>query len=364
LLFITLLVFASCAIDKLDASVELDSVPEFVQLTNSPITKVFLSAISLRMEESTEKRGGFSKVMALINELIHDNRKQLQQIRRINERVKGQCLVSNSKLKNRERNFSTLLRYFKARGALALSEKSEGINMQNSRKQQASDYAAAKVRFSVEFARKSKKWAAREKDLQAALVRINAALKAIADWKPNTKPALIELAVKESVDAYQKSMEYPLTYDSDMIQLAANDNKIRLRLSQWVTLLKASIVGALGGAQTASAEILASHKKMQSQLSKLIKLENADAVRIGRSINNWTLLIKNYGDNEKIYSALSLQTQLVLKANKEWCKVETANYETNRASMEAQLKVFVDLKMWLRKNYSRVRDWIRKKYNH
>jgi len=364
LLFITLLVFVSCAIDKIDTSVELDSIPEFVQLTSSPISKVFLSAISLRMEESTEKRAGFAKVMALINELIHDNRKQLQQIRRINERVKGNCLVSNNKLANRERNFSTLLRYFKARGALALSEKSEAINMQNSRKQQALDYAAAKSRFSVSCSRKTKKWAARANDLEASLARINAALKAIADWKPNTKPALIEEAVKESVDSYQKTMEYPLSYDSDMIQLAANDNKIRLRLSQWVTMLKASIINALDLAQTAGREIAAGCKKMDSQLTQIIKLENADAVRLGRSINNWTILIKNYGDNEKIYSALSIQTQLVLKANKDWCKVETSNYNSNKGSMEAQLKVFVDLKQWLRKNYSRVRDWLRKKYNH
>jgi len=364
LLFITLLVFVSCAIDKLDSSVDLDSVPEFVQLTSSPISKVFLSAISLRMEESTEKAAGFAKVMALINELIHDNRKQLQQIRRINERVKGQCLVSNNKLANRERNFSTLLRYFKARGALALSEKSEGINMQNSRKQQASDYAAAKARFSVEYARKSKKWATRVKDLQDALTRINSALKAIADWKPATKPALIEEAVKESVDSYQKAMEYPLTYDSEMIELAANDNKIRLRLSQWMTFLKASVINSLDIAQTAGREITASYNKMQTQLTQLIALETNDAVRIGKSIANWTLLIKNYGDNEKIYTALSAQTALVLKANKAWCKVETSNYEKNRDSMEAQLKVFVDLKQWLRKNYSRIRDWIRKKYNH
>jgi len=159
-------------------------------------------------------------------------------------------------------------------------------------------------------------------------------------------------------------MEYPLTYDSEMIELAANDNKIRLRLSQWMTFLKASVINSLDIAQTAGREITASYNKMQTQLTQLIALETNDAVRIGKSIANWTLLIKNYGDNEKIYTALSAQTALVLKANKAWCKVETSNYEKNRDSMEAQLKVFVDLKQWLRKNYSRIRDWIRKKYNH
>jgi hypothetical protein len=316
------------------------------------------------MRESTDQSAGFSKVMALINELIHDNRKQLQQIRRINQRVEGQCLVSNNKLVNRQRSFASLLRYFKSRGALALSEKSEAINMQGNRKAQATDYAAAQARYNLSFNAKLAKWTSRVTALNNALTHVNAALKAVADWKPTTHTAFIEEKIKASVDSYQKSLEFPLTYDSDMIQLAANDTKIRQRLYEWLNMLKASILNSLVLAQDSKREVTDSHAVLNGQLSQIVKLETADVVRLGASVNNWTVLIKNYTDNEKIYAALSLQTTNVLKANRDWCNTETANYNTNRLSMEAQLKVFVDLKDWLRKNYSRVRTWLKKKYNH
>jgi hypothetical protein len=318
----------------------------------------------MRMHESTDQSAGFTKVMALINELIHDNRKQLQQIRRMNERVKGQCLISNNKLANRERSFANNLRYFKSHGALALSEKSEAINMQASRKHQAADYAAAQKKYNLAFAEKNKKWATRVADLKLAVTHVDAALKAIATWTPSTKTSFIEEEVQKSVNAYQKTLEYPITFDSDMIQLAASDNKIRQRLFEWVNMLKAAIIDALSFAQSAHKEVTSLHHTMDQQLTNIIKLENADVARLTQSINNWTILIKNYNDNEKIYSALSTQTTNVLKANREWCNVETANYNKNKASMEEQLKVFVGLKEWLRKNYSRVRTWLRKKYNH
>jgi uncharacterized LabA/DUF88 family protein len=318
----------------------------------------------MKEHSSAGEPQGFVKVMALINELIHDNRKQLQQIRRINERVNGQCLVSNNKLVNRERNFSTLLRYFRTRNQIGLSEQSEARNMQANRASQAKDYAAAQTRYNAAFSAKSAKWTSRVTELNNGLTQVNAALKAIAEWKPATKPAFIEEKIKASVNAYQKSFDFPLAYDPEMIQLAANDTKIRQRLYEWLNMLKASIINAIDLAQSSKREVTDSHGTMNTQLSQIIKLENADAVRLGASVNNWNVLLKNYSDNEKIYSALSLQTTNVLTANKLWCNTETANYNNNKGSMEAQLKVFVDLKEWLRKNYSRVRDWLRKKYNH
>jgi len=348
----------------LDSTVELDSVPEFVQLASTPISQVFLSAISLRMEESTEQSAGFAKVMALVNDLIHDNRKQLQSIRRINERVKGQCLIANNRLVNRQRSFTNMLRYYKSRASLALSEKSEAVNMRNSRRNQAKDYAAAQARFNLAFKNKSAKWDKRIKARQSALTYVVAAIKVVTDWKPNNSSAFIQEKISKSVEEYQKVMKFPLDYDHEMVQLAASDEKIKRRLFQWLNMLKASIIAAIDLAQSSKKHVTNSHDNLDKLLSQIIKLENADVVRLKKSINNWTILLKNYNDNEKIYSALNLQTQNVLKANKEWCKVESANYDKSRQAMSDQLKVFVELKLWLRKNYSRVRQWLRKRYNH
>lgn len=362
ILFFALLVFVSCSIDKLDATVDLDQVPEFVQLTNSPISQVFLSAVSLRMRETTEdSSAGFAKVMALVNELIHDNRRQLQSIRRVNERVKGQCLVSNNRLQNRERNFASVLRYFRTRGQVALSEKTEAINMQASRRNQAKDYAAAQARYNAAFTGRVNKWNSRVADFENAVKQVEAALKAVAAWGPTS---FIQTSIKTAVEAYTKATEFPLTFDSAMVDLASSDKKIKQRLYEWLNLLKSSLLNQLVLARDSRAQIQSSHKQINAQITQVISLENADVARLTRSINNWTILINNYSSNEKIYSALHLQTQNVLKANREWCKVEFSQYASNKKSMEAQLAVFVQLKEWFRKNYSRVRAWLRQKYNH
>jgi len=298
----------------------------------------------------------------LINELIHDNRKQLQSIRQINERVKGQCLIANNKLVNRQRSFTNNVRYYKARGDLALSEKAEAMNMQTSRKKQAADYAAYQSKANAWYKKKSAKLVKKLGEMKKALGNVEAAIKAVQDWTPKNT-AFIQEQVNLAVDSFHQIMETPVSYDQEMIQLAASDKKIRRRLYQWLSMLKASFISTLSRIQSGQAMLTDSYSEMNKQLSKAIKLENSDAVRLGKSIKNWTLLIKNYGDNEKIYTALQVQTENVLKANKEWCKVESANYSKNKGSMEEQLKVFVELKLWLRKNYSRVRQWIRKRYN-
>jgi len=316
------------------------------------------------MNESTEQSAGFSKVMSLVNELINDNRKQLQQIRRLNERVEGQCLVSNNKLVNRERNFATLLNYFRSRGQLALSEKTEALDMQASRRTQAADYAAAQTRFNAAHTQKLRKLTNRVADFNNGVNFVTAALKAVSSWSPSTRTAFIEESVKQAVAGYEKAMNYPLSYDSDMIELASSDNKVKQRLYEWLNMLKASMLNQLVLAQDSLRQVVSSYNLLNGQLSQVVALENSDVTRLGLSIQNWTVLIQNYASNEKIYSALSFQTQSVLRANREWCKVEGSNYVNNRQTMEAQLTVFVQLKEWLRVNYSRVRQWLRKRYNH
>jgi len=40
------------------------------------------------------------------------------------------------------------------------------------------------------------------------------------------------------------------------------------------------------------------------------------------------------------------------------------NFMQGRKAMTEQLRVFGDLRGWLRKHYSQVKGWLRKKYNH
>jgi len=137
LIFLILLVFASCSTDLIDSAidVDLDNIPAFIELSAHPISTAFFSAVALRMKETTKTNGGFQKVMALINELIRDNKNQIQRIRKINERVDGECLITTHKLRDRSVFFMGQKNYFHARGGVSLEEKTEAINIQGSRNQ-------------------------------------------------------------------------------------------------------------------------------------------------------------------------------------------------------------------------------------
>jgi len=352
--------FVSCSIKRLGDSVDLSTIPEFVQLTNSPISQAFLSAISLRMEENSA--GGFQKIMALIDELIHDNRKQLQFIRRMNERVNGRCLISNNRLENRVNNFASLTSYFKSRGALALTERGESQTAMGSRNAQATYYTQTLTRLTNAATKFAKKWTTKISDLNDAYNKVNAAIKAVNDWTPKST-FFVEKSIKEGVEAYvQAKKGVPLKYDTDMIQLGANDVKIRRRLYQWLNMVKAGVVDGLDKVKSIQTEETKRWTAFASDVRALVAALQGDAKLLKANIASLDQLIKNYNDNEKIYASLQIQSNLVLTANKKYCNTENVNYDSSRRGMQAQLKVFAELRQWLRKNYHKVRSWVRKQY--
>jgi len=362
-----LLMSVSSSIYHLNYNQELESVPEFVQLVSSPISKGFLSFVSLQLRAESSStslptNSGYGKVLELINDLVRNNRRQLQDIIRINHRVQGQCLVSGSSLKNRQRNFKSLQEYFKLKLNNGLKEKAESQNMKDNRRTQAADYSASQVRFKRRYVNEIKSWNARINTAKEAINKADTAIKAVNEWKPNTSHALIEKSIKETIVLYQKVNHFPLDFDFSFIQLAANDIKTRRRLYQWLNMLKATLVHTLDFVQSSKREVSRYFIELNGNLNALIKLLGQDAKRLDHVIDNLNSLIKNYNSNESIYNALLQQTILVISANKEWCRIEVDNYKYNQQRMTEQIEVFTELKLWFRHNYSRVRQWIQKKY--
>jgi len=313
------------------------------------------------MRESSSN-GGFQKVMALIDELIRDNKRQIQKIRKINERVEGECLVTTHKLKDRGIFFNGQRSYFHSRGSVSVEEKGEAINVMASRNSQRLAYNTLLTTAKASHGRQSKKWGDRLEMNKNAINKVNAALRAVNEWTPKTNTAFVEQLVKESTELYTQVKNYPLTIPTSMVQLAANDLQIRKRLNEWILLLKGSLIETLAQAERALAEINTLFNKMEDTLAKLNDLLQDDAKKLALAIDNFGTLIKVYAENEKIYSNLASQNNLLVTANTKWCNQEVQNYKTNHQVMEGQLKVFVDLRFWLRKNFGRVRDWLKKKY--
>jgi len=344
-----------------EVQMDLENNQAFVELSTHPISQAFFSAAALRIKEEGG-RAGFAKIMALMNELIHNNHHQLQSIRKVNARVQAECTIVTHKLKDRSIFFQGQSRYFKRRSSVTIEEKTEAVNIRNSRKAQNKSYGDIMTASTARHKRKMRKWASRCSNGKKALDKVNVAIRAVNDWTPKTSHAFIQQSVKETADLYKSVKGMPLTVPEELIQLAASDAKLRKRLYQWLNYLKASIVDSLAKCQRARAGVRRIYRGLKANIGLLRKALSEDHKKLGQAIENYTILVKVYTVNEKIYSNLFDQNSLLVQASKKYCDTESSNFAAGEKAMEAQLKVFTSLRFWLRKNFHRVKRWIKRKY--
>ena len=356
-LFLVMLVFVRSSTTEM----ELENVPEFVELSQNHVSQAFFSAAALRMKEEGSS-AGFQKILALINELIHDNRKQLQSVKKINARVQSECVVVTHKLKDRAIFFQGQTKYFKRRGSVTLGEKTEAVNIKNSRIAQNKSYGTLLTAASARFRIKYKKWGDRCANAQVAVNKANAAIRVVNEWTPKVSAAFVQKSVKEAADMYSKVKDYPLNVPEELIQLSANDKKLRKRLYQWLNFLKKSIVDNLAKCQRSKSAFQRIYKSFKSTILDLQTALSVDSKELGKAIENYTILIKVYSQNEKIYGNLFDQNNLLITANQKYCVTESNNFKAGEKVIESQLLVFIKLRFWLRKNFHRVKRWIKKNY--
>jgi len=333
-----------------------------VELSTHPVSQAFFSAAALRLKEEGSKTG-FSKITALINELIHDNRKQLQSIRKVNAKVKAECAVVTHKLKDRAVFFQGQSRYFKRRGSVTLSQETEARNIKASREAQLKSYGDLLTAATARYTRKIRKWNSRCSNSKKAIDKANIAIRAVKEWKPRAGSAFVQKSIKEVTDLYKVIKKMPLAVPEEMIQLAASDAKLKKRLYQWLNYLLAALTDNLAKCQTAKNGVTRVFTSLKTTVGKLRTALSKDSKALAKALENYKILIKVYVDNEKIYTNLFNQNSLLITSNSKYCLTESRNFASGQKAMEDQLKTFIGLRFWLRKNFHRVKRWIKRKYS-
>jgi menaquinone-dependent protoporphyrinogen IX oxidase len=341
---------------------DLQNNPAFVELASHPMSQAFFSAAALRMREEGSK-GGFRKIMAMMNELIHDNHQQLQKIRKINASVQGECIVVTHKLRDRQFFFQGQTKYFQRRASVTISEKTEAVTIKNSRDAQNKSYNSLLIAATARYGRKMKKWNTRCSNGQKALNKANIAIRTVNEWTPKTSTGFIQQTIKETAELYKKIKKMPLTVPEELIQLGANDKRLRKRLNQWLLFLKQAILANLVHCQRSTSSVHRIYTNYKVTINILRKLLAHDSKKFAQAIENFTMLIKVYTQNTKIYSNLAAQNSLLVQANAKYCSTEQNNFVAGEKAMEAQLNTLIKLRSWLRKNYHKVKRWIRRRYS-
>jgi hypothetical protein len=356
--FFAMLFFVQCTTSE---TADFESVPAFVELTNHPLSQAFFSAAAIRIKEESG-RSGFSKVMALIGELIHDNRRHLHHIKKVHAAAQGECLITTHKLQDRNVFFNGQSRYFNRRGQVAISEKSESVNIYNVRVNQRKVLKTLLTSSKNRWARKHRKWSNRLGNANTAISKVMQAIRAVNKWSPKSS-SLLQTSIKEASEIYSKINKYPLSVPSELIQLASDKN-LRKRLFEWLNLLKSSILSQVNRAKDALSSISSFHTNYSAQIRALRRLLKRDSRSLSASIKNHEVLIKVYTQNEKIYTNLAVQNGLLINENRNWCNNDKVNFKSQSNIMEDQLRALTKLKAWLNGNYHKIKRWLRKRYNY
>jgi len=155
----------------------------------------------------------------------------------------------------------------------------------------------------------------------------------------------------------------PLAVPEEMIQMAASDSKLKKRLYQWLNYLLAALTDNLGKCQTAKNGVTRVYTTLKTTVGKLRTALSKDSKALAKALENYKILIKVYVDNEKIYTNLFNQNSLLITSNSKYCLTESRNFTAGQKAMEDQLKTFIGLRFWLRKNFHRVKRWLKRKYS-
>jgi len=242
-----------------------------------------------------------------------------------------------------------------------LEEETEARNIKADREDQNKSYGDLLTAATARHTRTMSKWSSRCGDTKNAIDKVNIALTAVTTWSPKGV-SFIQSSIEEATEIYKAVKQMPLSVPEEMIQMAASDKKLRKRLYQWLNFLKASLTDELAKCQQATDGVKNIFSELKTTIGKLRKALGKDSKALAQALENYKILIKVYVDNDKIYTNLYNQNSLLITSNNKYCLTESRNFTEGQNTMEAQLKTFVGLRFWLRKNFHRVKKWIKTKY--
>jgi len=234
ILFLTLLVFISCSIDS--TSHETD--PVLLELSNDPRSEAIFATMSIQLREPGQ--AGFDRILALLNELVEDARKQMQENRKLWAGTKARCEVTTQRLNEQED-------YHKAR-ILGLGHTLENVQKDASSAKGQVEFLTASQKTIADFLQNElnvikqtrELYEGKQQGARNGVELADKAIEKIKSWEPN-QPAgasFIQEAIEKVADAYLQVKSHKIFIPNSFVELAADDNQFKQRVLEWVGILR------------------------------------------------------------------------------------------------------------------------------
>ncbi len=357
--FIAMLLFVNCSQDLFTPKdITSDVDPALVEISKDPSSEAVFATMAIQLEA----RGGFRKVLHLLNSLVHDSRMQLHSMTKIWRGVEARCQVSKIKLAGRQEFFNTYLgqarkhvidsrrRLFEVKGHLKGFGKSLKVYKKIlGAERRRHHFAKTQIKKKYRFAK-------------LGLKSIKAAFKAVKNWSPKGR-ALVQTHLEEVSKSYLQVKDYELPNITELLE-RTTDRKVRRRLLEWMRHVRRQILIVFLGLRSTLKRLIRVGRALDRALVRMVKALRKGIRHLRKSLIYLKHMIRFGVKNARLFARLARQNLGLIRASRRYCTNEKRLYVKNRRAAIKAMRLFRVIRRYFIKHYRGLHSYIKAKYTH
>jgi hypothetical protein len=359
ILFLTLLVFISASSNLIDSS-SYDSV--LLEMAQDPRSEAIFATMAVQLRQNA----GFDRVLALLNELVDDGRKQLHEANKLWKSTEARCDVSTMKFAERQAFYENKNTHIAESLEATKSDRDYADSTEKFLGTSAAWFskflADEQTRHKIDAEQAVKLYAT----AQAAVDNTDTAIKVVSEWTQGapavTKTALVQEKLNLVAASYLQIKSYKIVVPESFVQMAASDEQVRQRLLEWLGTLRITFLEAKDSVAQQNADVQTRAAEIEKAIGDLLYVYDGDQKFAHEQIAVHEAAAKTLSESAELFKKLVGENAALVLANNNYCTIEKANYSTAKSMIEDQLKLFRDVRTYFRNNYSKINKFVKGKY--
>jgi hypothetical protein len=352
-----MLLFVNCSQDLFTPNLVSDADPVLLELAKDPSSEAVFATMAIQLET----KGGFHKVLGLLNELVHDSKEQLHSMTKIWRGVHARCQISKIKLHGRQEFFETYLHQAERHVRQASQRLAEVKDHLKGYEKSQTVYGALLKSEITKHALVKKTLKTKFAHAQAGLDSLKKASAEVANWTPKGR-ALIQTHLMDVATSYLQVKEYELPNITEFLE-RTNDRKVKLRLTQWLKRVNAQLLAGASHFRNALNRLQKIGGQVEAALARMLVALKAGVAHLRKAITFSEHMIKAGKDGAALFGKLVHQNRGLIAANKKYCDNESVTYHKNQVQATAAIKLFREIRSFFVGHYSKIHSYIKAKYH-
>lgn len=336
-------------------------------------------AVFATMNVQLKQEGGFDRVLALLNQLVDDGRKQLHVANKIWRKTEARCDVATMKFAERQNYYETKESTLNQLISEMYKEKNDAASSAASMKVYNAWFEGFNRRNVLRKAESAAQLNRRYTAAQDAVAATKRAIETVSNWTVRGKPvaaarksgksgkkankSFIQENLEEVTSAFLELKGFELVIPESFVELAADNHKVRRRLLEWLGQLRVTFVEIADHFQQKAAARSEIFGRQIAAVSELLAKYALDATHASHAVARFSTHLSSAKEAIEFVAKLSKQNAQLVIANTEYCRVENHNYSNTKTLIDGQLVLFGKIKRYFIDNYKKISKFIKKKYH-